>query len=252
MSIILLFIKVDIVREWMTCIAPLRGTTGFLRFRCSSNSKDVCSAQRIYLLKTLMQKRYLVTGATRHRALLAAGAQARAFVHRRAQRADWLRQLGAELVTDDLQNFEGVSPALDGVKGAYFVHPIRPGIHQATTYSHKLRKQAGLNAIVNLLQISDGHEAKSYEAQGHLLAEQIFNWSGMPTAHLRPTLIAERALYFIPLMRTVHLNLPFGTGKHAPITAEDQARVIGAICLRHRNIKERSIHSMGKRVHFRR
>ena len=51
----------------------------------------------------------------------------------------------------------------------------------------------------------------------------------MPVTHLRPTLFAEWTLYWSGFIKAGFLPLPFGTGKHAPIAAEDQARVIAAI-----------------------
>lgn len=80
-------------------------------------------------------------------------------------------------------------------------------------------------------QISARREAKSHAAQDHWIAEQIFNWSGVPTTHLRPTLFSEWALYWTDLIKTGTLRLPFGTGKHAPVAAEDQAQVIANILL---------------------
>src|SRR5262249_33843534 len=40
---------------------------------------------------------------------------------------------------------------------------------------------------------------------------------------------AEWLLYLAPMIRAGLLHVPFGTGRHAPITAEDQARVIVGI-----------------------
>lgn len=92
-------------------------------------------------------------------------------------------------------------------------------------------KEAGLEIVVNMSQISARREAKSHAAQDHWISEQVFNWSGVPTTHLRPTLFAEWALYWTDLFKTGTLRLPLGTGKHAPIAAEDQARMIAKILL---------------------
>lgn len=184
-----------------------------------------------------MTKKYLVTGPTGStgsktvKFLLAAGAEVRAYVHRQDERSEALSALGAELVTGDLLDFETVRNALEGTVGAYFVYPIKPGIHQATAYFAQAAKEAGVSSIVNMSQISARREAKSHAAQDHWIAEQIFNWSGVPTTHLRPTLFAEWALYWTDQIKTGTLRLPFGTGKHAPIAAEDQARVITNILL---------------------
>jgi NAD(P)H dehydrogenase (quinone) len=184
-----------------------------------------------------MSKKFLVTGATGAtgsktvKFLLEAGAQVRAYVHRQDERSAALSALGAELVTGDLLDFEAVRSAIEGSQGAYFVYPIMPGIHQATAYFAQAAKEAGVGAIVNMSQISARREAKSHAAQDHWIAEQIFDWSGVPSTHLRPTLFAEWALYWTDLIKTGTLRLPFGTGKHAPVAAEDQARVITNILL---------------------
>jgi NAD(P)H dehydrogenase (quinone) len=184
-----------------------------------------------------MAKKFLVTGSTGStgsktvRFLLEAGAQVRAFVHRKDERSEALGALGAEIVAGDLLDFESVRTALEGTQGAYFVYPIMPGILQATAYFAQAAQEAGVVAVVNMSQISARREAKSHAAQDHWISEQIFNWSGVPTTHLRPTLFAEWALYWTDLIKTGTLRLPFGAGKHAPIAAEDQARVITNILL---------------------
>jgi NAD(P)H dehydrogenase (quinone) len=82
---------------------------------------------------------------------------------------------------------------------------------------------------VNMSQISAREDAKSHAAQDHCLAERVFDWSGLTVVHLRPTYFAEWLLYLAPMIRAGLLHVPFGTGRHAPITAEDQARVIVGI-----------------------
>ncbi len=147
-----------------------------------------------------MSSKFLVTGATGAtggktvKFLLEAGTRVKAYVHRRDERSATLKTLGAELVVGDLLDFEAVRKAVEGVQGAYFVYPIMPGIHQARAYFVQAAKEAGVSAIVNMSQISARREAKSHAAQDHWIAEQIFNWLGVPTTHLRPTLFSEWAL----------------------------------------------------------
>ena len=185
-----------------------------------------------------MSRKILVTGPTgpTGRAtvtnLLKAGVGVRAFTHREDERSEAVRKLGAEVVVGDLLTFETVRAAMEGVDGAYFVYPILPGILQATAYFAQAAKESDLDIVVNMSQISARREAKSHAAQDHWIAEQVFNWSGVPTTHLRPTLFAEWALYFSAQIRSGTLALPFGTGKHAPIAAADQARVIAQILLK--------------------
>src|SRR5215469_2319478 len=96
----------------------------------------------------VMSNQYLISGATGStgskavECLLEAGVKVRAFVHRQDERSAALNALGAELVTGDLLDFEAVRKAMEGVKGAYFVYPIKPGILQATAYFAQAAKEA--------------------------------------------------------------------------------------------------------------
>ena len=78
-------------------------------------------------------------------------------------------------------------------------------------------------------QISAREEAKSHAATLHWLSERVFDWSGLNVAHIRPTYFAEWLLYVAPMIRQGLLHVPFGTGRHAPITADDMGRVIVGI-----------------------
>jgi uncharacterized protein YbjT (DUF2867 family) len=192
-----------------------------------------------------MSKMFLVTGSTGStgsktvKFLLNAGARVRAFVHSEDERSAALAVQGANVVRGDLLDFEAVRSALEGTQGAYFVYPIRPGILQASAYFAQAAKEAGIKIVVNMSQISARREAKSHAAQDHWISEQVFNWSGVPTTHLRPTLFAEWALYWADQIKTGTLRLLFGTGKHAPIAAEDQARVIAKILITPQEHKRR-------------
>jgi uncharacterized protein YbjT (DUF2867 family) len=161
--------------------------------------------------------------------MLARGHHVRALAHRQDERAKRLQGLGAEVVFGDFLNLDDVRAALRGVAGAYFCYPIRPGIIQATAFFAQAAKEAGVAGVVNMSQISARKDAKSHAAQDHWLAERVFDWSGVTVVHLRPTYFAEWLLYLAPMIRAGLLHVPFGTGRHAPITAEDQARVIVGI-----------------------
>ena len=177
----------------------------------------------------------LVTGATGDTGratvdeLLARGHEVRALAHGQDDRSKRLRERGVEVVYGDLLDFGQVRAALSGVQRAYFVYPIRPGILQATAYFAQAAKEAGVDGIVNMSQISAREDAKSHAATDHWLSERVFDWSGLTVAHIRPTYFAEWLLYLAPMIKAGLLHVPFGTGKHAPIAAEDQGRVIAGI-----------------------
>jgi NAD(P)H dehydrogenase (quinone) len=62
--------------------------------------------------------------------------------------------------------------------------PIAPGIIGAAAYFAQAAKETGVTAIVNMSQISARRESKSH----HWVSERVFDWSGVATTHLRPTL----------------------------------------------------------------
>ena len=180
--------------------------------------------------------KYLITGATGAtggeavRLLLQKGHKVRAFAHREDERSRKLQELGAEVVFGDLQNLDDVSAALKGIQRAYFCYPISPGLAKATVIFTQAAKENGVEAIVNMSQISARREAKSTAAREHWLAERVFDWSGIPVTHLRPTFFAEWLLYNAADIRQGTLILPLDpAARHAPVAADDQSRVIAAI-----------------------
>ena len=183
----------------------------------------------------MIQGKVLVTGATGDTGratideLLARGHRVRALAHGQDDRSKQLQERGVEAVFGDLLDFGQVRAALDGVQRAYFVYPIRPGILQATAYFAQAAKEAGVDGIVNMSQKSAREDAKSHAATDHWLSERVFDWSGLTVAHIRPTYFAEWLLYLAPMIKAGTLHVPFGTGKHAPIAALDQGRVIVGI-----------------------
>ena len=183
----------------------------------------------------MIQGKVLVTGATGDTGratvdeLLARGHRVRALAHGQDERSKRLQERGVEVVYGDLLDFAQVKAALNGVRRAYFVYPIRPGILQATAYFAQAAKEARVDGIVNMSQKSAREDAKSHAATDHWLSERVFDWSGLTVAHIRPTYFAEWLLYIAPMIKAGLLHVPFGSGKHAPIAAEDQARVIASI-----------------------
>jgi NAD(P)H dehydrogenase (quinone) len=105
-----------------------------------------------------------------------------------------------------------------------------PGILEATAYFVQAALEQGIGAIVNMSQITARREAKSHAARNHWIAERLLDRSGVPVTHLRPTLFAEWLTYRAEAIREQHmLPLAFGDARYAPITTEDQGRVIAAI-----------------------
>ncbi|MGA5464431.1 NAD(P)H-binding protein [Mycobacterium sp. NPDC050041] len=170
------------------------------------------------------------TGAHAVRILRQDGLRVRALVHSLDARAEALADLGAEVVVGDLLDFASVSSAMAGVTAAYFCYPIRPGLLDATANFAQAAAEAGVRAVVNMSQISARREAKSHAAQNHWLSERLLDRSAFFTTHLRPTFFAEWLVWqWSRDDRGGVFRLPFADGRHAPIAAVDQARVIAAI-----------------------
>lgn len=184
----------------------------------------------------------LVTGATGDtgrdttRILAKQGHAVRALVRSNDERAEALQALGAETVVGDLLDLKSLREALQGITVAYFVYPIQPGLLEAAALFTQAAREAGVKAIVNMSQISSRPDSNSDAALHHWVSEQVFDWSGIPTTHLRPTFFAEWLTYptfssLVNIKRDGLIRLPFSDVRHAPIAAEDQARLIAAILL---------------------
>ncbi|WP_245433451.1 hypothetical protein [Rhizobium anhuiense] len=78
-------------------------------------------------------------------------------------------------------------------------------------------------------QISARRQSTSHAAQDHWISERVFDWSGVATTHLRPTFFARWLVYphfAREIWASKKIEFPFENGRHAPISSDDQGRVI--------------------------
>lgn len=184
-----------------------------------------------------MEKKILITGATGATGSIATAEllkqhiPVRALVHKSDERSEELASLGAEIVEGDLTDLDSVSRAMEGISAAYFVYPIQvPGILDATAYFIQAALEANVAHIVNMSQRTSRRESPSHGAQNHWISERLFDHSGIPVTHLRPTLFAEWLMYFAPEIKHHNrLLTPFFNSSYAPIAGEDTGRVISTI-----------------------
>ncbi|MGO4152038.1 NmrA family NAD(P)-binding protein [Cupriavidus sp. YAF13] len=177
----------------------------------------------------------LVSGATGRTGgaaideLLQMGKRVRAYVRSDDERAAALRARGVDIAVGDFTDIDAIRAAMEGVSSAYFLHPIAPGILGAAAYFAQAAKEAGVGAIVNMSQISARRESTSHAAQDHWVSERVFDWSDVPTTHLRPTFFADWLVYphfAKEIWAKKKIEFPFENGRHAPISTDDQGRVI--------------------------
>jgi len=172
------------------------------------------------------------TGAAVVEQMLERGFPVRGVVRRRDERSARLEALGAEVVVGDLHDLKSMREAMQGVRRVYFVYPPQGELLvEATTIMAVAARDAGVEALVNMSQISAREDSLSPLARQHWLSEHILDWADIGAVHIRPTFFAENLVIFgaATIAAEGKLYLPYGTEKHAPVAASDIARVVTAI-----------------------
>ncbi|MEV0381673.1 NAD(P)H-binding protein [Nonomuraea sp. NPDC050643] len=163
----------------------------------------------------------------------------RAMVRHDGDRAAELRTLGADVVVGDLTRPETVAAALEGVGRMYFAMPVSPDhLLAATVVATVAREYGGLTGLVDMSQMTVSQmtatsTTESHQQRLHWLAEQVFDWSGLPMVHIRPTSFLDNPLFTTLAARSIRENgtiaLPFGTGRTSPVAVDDVARVVATV-----------------------
>jgi uncharacterized protein YbjT (DUF2867 family) len=167
------------------------------------------------------------------------GVPVRVMVRRDNDRAAQLRAIGAEVAIGDLTRPETVAAALEGVGRMYFAMPVSPNhLLAATVVATVAREHGQLDALVGMSQMTVSQMTatsteESDQQRLHWLAEQVFNWSGLPVVHVRPTSFLDNPLFTTLAAQSIRergtLELPFGTGRTSPVAVDDVARVAATV-----------------------
>ncbi|MFQ5883440.1 MAG: NmrA family NAD(P)-binding protein [Candidatus Methylomirabilales bacterium] len=172
------------------------------------------------------------TGSPVVKQLLEKDFPVRAFVRRRDARSENLEALGAKVVLGDFLDLASVRSAMQGVKRVYFCYPPQGDrLLEAATIVAVAARDAGVQAVVNMSQISARERASSALARHHWLSENVLDWANIGASHIHPTYFAEM-LYILSgrsIAEEGKIYLPYGDERHAPVTAEDIARVVVGI-----------------------
>jgi uncharacterized protein YbjT (DUF2867 family) len=169
--------------------------------------------------------------------LLAKGHKVRALVRREDERAEHLRQLGAEVVVGDLTDLASMHRAMEGIKRLYFGMSVSAAYLEATVNVAAVARHHGVEAFVNMsqmtvTQMSITETTDSPQHKLHWLAEQALAWSGLPVVTVRPTVFLEGFFLKLasgPVRDSDELILPLGNAKTSPVSSVDVARVVAAI-----------------------
>ena len=194
-------------------------------------------AEQSPILVTGAAGRVGAVGRTVTELLLKQGKAVRAMVRSDDERAQALRDMGAEVVVGDLLDLDSMHKAVAGCETMYFAMSVSDAYLAATINAAAVAKHHGVKAFVNmsqmtLSQMSITETTASPQHKLHWLAEQALNWSGLPVVHLRPTVFLEGffLMFSSPsVKKSDQIRLPFGEGKTSPVAAEDVARVVAAL-----------------------
>ena len=169
--------------------------------------------------------------------LLKQGQAVRAMVRTEDERAQALRDMGAEVVVGSLLDLDSMHRAIAGCETMYFSMSVSDTYLAATVNAAVVAKHHGVKAFINmsqmtLSQMSVTETTASPQHKLHWLAEQALNWSSLPVVHVRPTVFLE-GLFLTMTADSVRnsnqIRLPFGEGKTSPVAAEDVARAVAAL-----------------------
>ena len=176
-------------------------------------------------------------GRTVTELLLKQGKAVRAMVRTEDERAQALRDKGAEVVVGDLLDLDSMHRVIAGCERMYFGLSVSDVYLEATVNTAAVAKHHGVKAFINmsqmtLSQMSITETTASPQHKLQWLAEQALNWSGLPVVHVRPTVFLEG--FFLNFTSAMvrdsnRIRLPFGEGKTSPVAAEDVARVVAAL-----------------------
>src|SRR2546430_11807229 len=138
----------------------------------------------------------------------------RAFVRELDERAEYLRQLGAEVIEGDLLDLSSVRRALQGIRRAFLTYPVSDGLLEATVTFAIAAREAGTELVVNLSQLQNTEAVPSFRNLQHRLADQVLNWSHIGAVHLKAPPFYEnlRALIAKTVTEQRTIFLPWGPG----------------------------------------
>jgi len=181
-----------------------------------------------------MQPTVLVTSAAGNtgfhvaRFLLESNFPVKALVHRESQKSNILREQGANVVVGNMLDMRDLQRALSGVQRAYFCAPFsRNSLHFSMLFACAA-KQCKLEHVVKTTQWLPHCSHPSDATRSHWVADKIFeDIRGLSVSTINPGLFAE--FYFLVLGVICHagmMPMPLGSGRNAPPSNEDMARVI--------------------------
>lgn len=176
----------------------------------------------------------LATGKTGYAAtteLLKEGYPVRIYVRSRNTRARELEKLGAEIALGEFNNPVQFQSAMDGIKKAYYNHPIMSGMIENVALFIQIAKRCGTEAIVFMGQrIAEFDDTGSAMTNDTRKSYELFMASGLNVVYFVPGYFADNAFAVTEFVLQLGLMAnPFGEGKNPWISNRDMGRVVAAL-----------------------
>lgn len=161
--------------------------------------------------------------------LRAQGVPVRAMVRTLDDRADHLRNLGAEVVVGDFLDHRSIRKVVRGVSAVYFAYPVQPGLLDATVNMAVAARDAGVQRLVDMVMLVSSPDAPTPRMRENYLSEQVFEWAGIGAAHVRATVFFENIHALATAAGALRMPLGDDTTVIPLVAAEDVARVAAGV-----------------------
>ncbi len=166
--------------------------------------------------------------------LLDEGFPVTAFVHKADQRSEHLKAKGADIVFGSLTDINDMRTAMAGAKRAYFCVPNEEGNLKAATIFTVVAAEQKLEAVVAMSQWLSNPNHPAVHTREVWLADRLLELlPGTAVTFINPGFFADNEMQVLPFVAQFgQLGLPYGSGKNAPPSNEDMARVVAEILAR--------------------
>jgi len=166
--------------------------------------------------------------------LLSEGFPVTAFVHRADQRSERLKAKGADIVVGSLTDINDMRTAMAGARRAFVCFPNAAGYLKAAAIFTAVAAEHHLETVVVLSQWLSNPNHPAIQTREVWLADQLFALlPGTAVTTINVGYFADNDLQGLPFAAQFGLlSLPYGSGKNAPPSNEDIARVVAEILAR--------------------
>ena len=166
--------------------------------------------------------------------LLDEGFPVTAFVHQADQRSERLKAKGANIVVGSLTDITDMRTAMAGARRAYFCVPNEAVNLKAAAIFTVIAAEQQLEGVVAMSQWLSNPNHPSIHTRETWLADRLFELlPGTAVTFINPGFFADNEMQVLPFAAQFGLlSLPYGSGKNAPPSNEDIARVVAEILAR--------------------